>query len=74
MKIDLELYTSHLQDEIDGLRKHNWLAVLPKILAELKAARKVVDAARKVKCYAGTDCLGVFSDLENALEEMDGEK
>ena len=37
---------------------------LPKLLA-------LARAAKTVKCYANSDCMGVFSELENALDALE---
>lgn len=41
--IDLELYEQQIADEIAGVRKHAWIAVMPKMIAELKESRRVIE-------------------------------
>ena len=44
------------------------------IIEELKASRKVVEAARNALIYIDSDMTKIYEKLENALAELDGEK
>lgn len=49
-------------------RDWNTRPIEDKLRSENESLKRVLEAAEKVKCYAGSECMGTFYDLEKETE------